>query len=400
MLTITNLQARQFLLRKQGILGEHRFVGKSGALDYIRQAGCIQFDPVDACGKNAELVLQSRVKGCTKAMLYALLYTDRALVDFPDKQLSIFPVEDWPYFARYRTAARENAAEFSELPALEVFARDYIREHGAVSADELPVEGDIFWHSSIHWSGDWHGKSNAARSVLEQLYSTGELVIHHKRGTRKYYDLAENHISSDVLSADDPYPDDFAHKKWRVLRRIGAVGMLWDRPSDAWLNIWGLTTDERHRAFAELLEEGKIFEVRVDGIRMPLYLRAEDRELLESVIAGDSVRSRCEFIAPLDCLLWDRKLIEALFGFHYSWEIYTPAEKRKYGYYVLPIVCGDRFVGRIEPVADAKTKTLTVKNIWYEPDVRPTKKLRGEIDRAVRRLAKYNDCTEIVDLTK
>lgn len=168
MLYISSRQARQFILLKQGLLGGYRFSGKQGALDYVRQAGCIQFDPVDACGKNAELTLQSRVKGFTKQMLYDLLYTDRALVDYPDKQLAIFPVEDWPYFARYRNMARENAAQFPDLPELEAHAKTYIRENGPVCSDELPVEGEIHWHSSIHWSGNWHGKSNAARSVLEQ----------------------------------------------------------------------------------------------------------------------------------------------------------------------------------------------------------------------------------------
>ena len=114
-------------------------------------------------------------------MLGELLYADRALVDYPDKNLAILPVEDWPYFARYRRTARENGAQFEGLGALEAQALDYIRANGPVSAEELPIAGKIHWHSSIHWSGNWSGESNAARSVLEQLYSTGELIIHHKK---------------------------------------------------------------------------------------------------------------------------------------------------------------------------------------------------------------------------
>ena len=112
MLTLSNEQARQFILLKQGLIGDHRFNEKQGALEYVRQAGCIQFDPVDVCGKNAELVLQSRIKGFSKSMLYNLLYEDRALVDFNDKQLAIIPTEDWPYFERYRRIARENADKY------------------------------------------------------------------------------------------------------------------------------------------------------------------------------------------------------------------------------------------------------------------------------------------------
>ena len=106
-------------------------------------------------------------------------------------------------------------------------------------------------------------------------------------------------------------------------------------------------------------------------------------------------RARLEFLAPLDPMLWDRKLVEALWDFKYSWEIYTPADKRKYGYYVLPVLSGDRFAGRIEAAADRKTGTLTVKHIWYEDGVRRTKKLASAVDGAVRRLAKLNGCSQI-----
>ena len=397
MICLTNRQARQFMLLKQGLLGGHKFTGKQGAAEFVRQAGCIQFDPVDVCGKNAELTLQSRVKGFTKRTLYELLYEERVLVDFPDKNLSIFSVEDWPYFERCRRAARESGKKFPEIARLREQAREYIAQNGAVSSDELPIEGDIYWHSAIHWSGMWGEKANAARSVLEQLYSDGELVIHHKQGARKFYDLARNHIPAELLDAPDPLPDDFAHLKWRLLRRISAVGLLSNRPSDAWLNIWGLKSPERNRAFEELLEEGKILEIRVEGIKNRLYCNAEDLPLVERVLGEEAYKARCEFLAPLDCFLWDRKLINELFGFDYRWEIYTPAAKRKYGFYVLPVLYGERFVGRIEAVADKKSGVFTVKNFWYEDGVRQTKKLSAEIGKCVRRFAKFNECREIRD---
>ena len=101
-LNLTLDEAKRFILYKQGLLGEHRFAGKEGVLDFVRQAGCIQFDPIDVCGKNAEVVLQSRVSGFTKKMLYELLYEDRKLLDNWDKNLSIIPVENWPNFKRDR----------------------------------------------------------------------------------------------------------------------------------------------------------------------------------------------------------------------------------------------------------------------------------------------------------
>lgn len=150
MIHLSNRQARQFMLHRQGLLGEYKFVGKQGALDFVRQAGCIQFDPVDACGKNAELTLQSRIKGFTKQTLYELLYSDRKLVDYPDKNLSIIPTEDWPYFERYRKASREGGLRFEGLAELEDEAKAYIKAHGPVSSDDLPISGSVHWHSSIH----------------------------------------------------------------------------------------------------------------------------------------------------------------------------------------------------------------------------------------------------------
>ena len=393
MLNISPEQARQFMLRKQGLIGSYRFAGKGGAYQYVRQAGCIQYDPVDVCGRNAELTLQSRVKGFTKQMLESLLYRDRLLVDYADKELSIWPSEDWPFFAPYRERSREHGKSFARIPELEKEALEYIRANGPVSSDTLPIEGTVFWHSSMHWSGYWHRESPAARSVLEQLYTDGTLLIHHKSGTRKFYDLAEKYLPPELLSAPDPCPDESAYRAWRIRRRIGAVGLLWNRPSDAWLGI-GMDSAQRSAAFDRLEEEGRILPVRAGSLRFPLYLLSEDLPLLESILAGqEDLRPRLEFLAPLDPMLWDRKLIEAVFGYQYSWEIYTPVSKRRYGYYVLPMLYGDRLVGRIEPKADRNAKILTVQNIWLEPGVRRTKALSARIEKAVQRLAKFNGCT-------
>lgn len=157
------------ILLKQGLLGDYRFTGKQGALDFVRQAGCIQFDPVDVCGKMAEITLQSRVKGFTKKTLYDLLYQDRLLFDYPDKQLSIIPTENWAYYNRYRDVAREGGKQFEGLDKLEELALTYIKENGPVSSHELPLAGKMHWHSQIHWSGNWGGRLNlgSALRVLE-----------------------------------------------------------------------------------------------------------------------------------------------------------------------------------------------------------------------------------------
>ena len=395
MIVLTKEEAQMFILAKQGLLGSYRFAGKDGAYAYVRQAGCIQYDPVDVCGKNAELTLQSRVKGFRKSMLADLLYKDRLLVDYADKELSIWPAEDWPFFAPYREHSRELGSNFPGLAELEQEALAYIRANGPVSSDTLPISGEIFWHSSMHWSGNWHKESKAARSVLEQLYTDGILVIHHKNGSRKFYDLAERHLESSLLAAENPCPDEEALLCWRVLRRIGAVGLLWDRNSPALLGI-GLKAEHRKAVFSDLESRGTILPARVEGIKTVFYYLAQDEPLLQAVLAGTfDKKVRMEFLAPLDPLLWDKALVAALWDYHYAWEIYTPASNRKYGYYTLPVLWGRDFIGRVEAVADYKNDTLRVKNIWFEPGVRQTGKLQDTLERTVRRFARFNDCAEV-----
>ena len=389
---ITKQTAARYLLMKQGLFGDYTFEGKSGAYAYVRQAGCIQFDPVDSVGRNAELTLQSRVKGFRKKDLYSLLYRDRLLVDYFDKELAIIPTEDWPYFRKYRDLCRRNGQRFEGLAELEEQAVAYIRKHGYVSSATLPLSGNISWHSSIHWSGDWDGgPTKASRSVLEQLYTAGELIIHHKDGARTYYDLAEKHIARELLEAEDPLPDVYDYSKWRVKRRIGAVGMLWNRGSTAFLGIREMSPADRNRIFEELYADGETVQVHVEGIRTVFYVLREDVPLLEKAMNSTDTSHRCEFLAPLDPLLWDRALIEKIFDYQYTWEIYTPREKRKYGYYVLPVLYGERLVGRIEPVI--VNGELVVKGIWLEPGVRKTRKLNQAINVRLKRFARFNDCT-------
>lgn len=380
---LTQREARKFILFKQGLFGDYRFAGKSGILDFIRQAGCIQFDPIDVCGKNAEIVLQSRISGFSKEMLYELLYVERKLLDYFDKNLAIIPTENWKYFERERENHRKWERSQEEIKEVHKKIITAISERGPLRSADLDLSQKVDWY--------WNS-TKLSRAALEHLYFSGELAIHHKSGSMKYYDLIENCIPGYILNQPEPYPCDFEHKKWRVLQRIGSVGLLWNRASDAWLGISGLKAEERNTIFSELLSEARIASVKVENIDYVLYCRAEDIKLIENIKQETHTKQRCEFIAPLDNMMWDRKLIKALFGFEYKWEIYTPAKERKYGFYVLPILYGDSFVGRIEVVADVKKGVLIIKNIWFEEGVKQTKKLLSEIDKCVKRFAKFNKC--------
>ena len=377
-LNLTLNQAKRFILYKQGLLVDHRFSGKRGILDFVRQAGGIQFDPIDVCGRNAELVLQSRVADFTKQMLYELLYEDRKLLDNWDKNLSIIPVENWPNFKRDRDWHLEHERSFDEIQQACEKIKTIIKERGAVCSADLEMSEKVDWY----WT-----TTKLSRAALEHMYFRGELAIHHKNKGIKYYDLIERCVPKKILDAADPYPDDFDHKKWRVLERIGSIGLLWNRPSDAWLGIGDLKADTRNKIFDSLLKEGLIIPVHVEGIKHTLYCLAKDA-IIAKVIDGEG-DTRCEFIAALDNMMWDRNLIKAIWNFDYKWEIYTPAAQRKYGYYVLPILYGENLIGRIEPVYDKKSKQLQVKNICYEPELKITKKIEAAVAATIKRFEQF-----------
>lgn len=379
---LTNKQARQFILYKQGLLGNYKFAGKEGVLEFIRQAGCIQFDPIDICGKNAELVLQSRVRGFTKKMLYELLYEDRKLIDYFDKNLAIMEASDWPYFERFREENRKGGRGRDEVDDVAEEIKAIILEKGPVSSKDIGFNEKVDWY--------WNN-TKLSRAALETLYFRGDLIVHHKNGTNKYYDLAENCFPEELLKAKDPFPDEIGHSKWRVLRRISSTGLIWNKPSSVWLGIWNFGSRERNLIFEELLKDNLIMEVSVEDCKDKFYCLSKDIEVIHEIQKDSKLKSRIELIAPLDNMTWDRNLIKALYDFEYTWEIYTPVVKRKYGHYVLPILMGDQFIGRTEVVADSGSKTLIVKNIWFEKKWKPTKQIYAELNRCYLRFMKFNE---------
>jgi len=383
---LTREEARRYLLIKQGLTGDCRFAGKEGILRFARQAGCIQFDPIDVCGKNAELVLQARVPDFTKSMLDELLYEDRKLIDYFDKNLAILPVEDWPFFARTREAYRNDTRSRELVDQVKGEVLEAVLEKGSVSSKDLQLKESVDWY----WS-----PTTLSRAALETLYFRGELVVHHKKGTIKAYGAADRLIEPAFLTAPDPNETEESYRKWQVERRIGSVGLLWNKPSDAWLGIRGLKGGARNEAFAALIAEGRIVEAAVEGIREPLYLRKEDVPLARQAKSPDKLKKRVEFIAPLDNLLWDRRLIKSVFDFEYKWEIYTPAAERKYGYYVLPVLYGTRFVGRIELVVNRKRRELELRHYWPEPGIRTDARFDRKLAERLERFARFHLCERV-----
>lgn len=377
-LKISKKQARRFVLAQQNLDQVHTLTGKSGVLAHIRRVGCIQYDPLNIVGNNPELVLQARVRDFRPEMLQELLYKERMLVDGWDKNMSIYQLQDWPYFRRRRRSAKSNRGRTvkSVLPKI----RKAIKQRGPLSSIDLDIDKIVDWS----WA-----PTRLARAGLESMYNWGELVIHHRIHTRKLYDFAKRHISEELLSAPDPNRTEQQFHDWYLRRRIGAVGLIWNKASDAWLGMYGKGSNERKATLDRLLRQGKVLELLVEDVSMPLYMRREDKGILDATLNSKRNAPQAIIIAPLDNLLWDRRLVAQLFEFSYVWEVYKPVADRLYGYYVLPVLYGDRFIARFEPGMDKKSGAVIIKRWWWEPGINQTKTLHKDLLRCFHRFLKF-----------
>lgn len=379
-------QARRFLLARQGLLGAKRFKGAQGLLAYVRQVGCVQYDPVDVCGKSHELAFLARVKGFSREMLACELYEKHTLLDYFDKNMCILSVEDWPYLAYTRQSFRNHTRSAEAVDAIASEVLNAVHQRGCLSAQELGIKEKADWY----WSS-----TSLGRAALETLYFRGDLVVHHKSGTVKSYALASDCLPAELLAAPCPLENERALQKWQVKRRIGAVGLLWNAASDAWLGVNGLNAQARNECFDALLAAGEIAPLQVEGIDKPLYLLSPERELLEACAQPLTSEKRVALLAPLDCLMWDRRLIAALFHFSYKWEIYTPESQRRYGYYVLPVLYGEGFAGRVEPVCDRREGILWVQRFWPENGFAVTNRFLWAMEDALDGLRAYHGLSRV-----
>jgi hypothetical protein len=203
---------------------------------------------------------------------------------------------------------------------------------------------------------------------MEALFVVGELGIGRRDRSRRYYDRIDRLVPAALLDTHAPEAEQLRH---RLLSRHRGVGLMAvGGPGELVLGT-GKAAD-RASMTAKLVEDGTLIPVHVDGFREVRHVLAEEWPLLEATEAPNlGTRPAVTFVAPLDQLMWDRRLVKGVFGFEYIWEVYVPAAKRRHGYYVLPILFGDRLVGRIEPRYERATRTLRIAGIWFEAGFKP-----------------------------
>lgn len=366
--TISKPTARRLAIARQRLAGTPPPATAESILNVVRDLGCLQLDPISAVARSHLLVLWSRLGIYDPADLDRLIYADRSLFEYWAHVASIVLTEDYPiHHWRMRNYIAGDSADpwsqrvrdwIAQNQGLHDFILAELTQKGALLSRELELDGvdPKYWVSS-----GWTSGRNISR-MLDFLWSQGKIMVSGRAGVQKKWDLAERCL-----------PDWTPREQWDIdqvvtiaaqksLRALG-VGTI--------QHIKAHYTRGRYpdlpRILAELEQQGRIVRVGIEHMPGTYYVHADDLPLLDRIEAGDW-QPCTTLLSPFDNLICDRARTEKLWDFNFRIEIYVPADKRQYGYYVLPILHGDTLIGRIDPNFERKTRTLNVQHVYAEPD--------------------------------
>jgi uncharacterized protein YcaQ len=374
LINISKDAVRRFLVNRQFFLKGR---GKEGTLEAVRHLECVQRDPISVVHRNHNLVLHDRVVDYEPSFLTQLLYKEKSLFEYWCNAKSIIPSGDLPYFRfRMKNPSKFHSPFYERIKRRRKKLSNEIslvlsetQKHGPLSAKELQ---------------EVKLKRKVATRVLNLLWDSGELMIHHVDGNARYYDLAER-----VLPCSKELPSLEEYESFMVKKYMKAYGLVDVRD---WRFSWlSMKAPQRRSIVSEMEKTDELTSVKIENVKNTYYALSEYTKLLETpkVPADKQVL----LIPPLDNLLWNRRLLSEIFDFNYSWEVYKVPEKRVYGYYVMPILSGANFVGRLDPKLDRKNRRLIVNSIILEKKAEPS--FLDEFAETLRRFQKSHNALEL-----
>jgi hypothetical protein len=395
--TIDRTTARRLAIAVQRLSGTPPRSSPKAVLGVIRSIRCVQLDPIAVVARSPLLVLGSRIAGFDPKHLERLLWRDHSVYEYWAHAASIVLTEDHPIHAWYmRQYLRDDGSAWNRRrlewmaanAALKRSVLARIRRDGPVLARQLSgTSATEAWRSS-----GWTNERNVDR-MLGFLWASGKVMVAGREGIQKLWDLTER-----VLPPGAPRErlSDVEVTRRAVDRSLRGLGVGTAK------HIKAHFTRERYPELQRVLVEferiGRIERVVVeeDGAPMPgtWYVHRSDLPLLERIERG-RWEPRATMLSPFDNLIADRARTELLFDLSYRMEIYVPKAQRRFGYYSMPVLDGDRFVARVDPAMDRATGRLLVRAVHAEPGVRTTRESGRPVAGAVRDLASWLGATEI-----
>ncbi len=398
-ITISPQTARRFVLGKQGLWPGRRWKGKKGTAEAIRVCEAVQLDPLNIFARSQDIVLHSRVLDYKPEYLYQQAYEDRQFFDYGG-WLAMYPMQDLPYFRYHMQSRARNEYVKYYVPGEHQQLLEQVRL-------ELRARGPL---GNRHLNGkrlanqSYRGRKETSVALFD-MWLSGELMIHHREGFERLYDFRENIAPKeyDYVVSEEKAEEFFARKAVSFYGMLREPGLKISLESDM-RRKYG--RDEVGQKLEQWIESGIFKRVQVEGWRDTFLVLAEDLPVLSSLEKGKiprgwkpketSTLEEVTLLSPLD-IVSARGRAKKLFGFEYIWEVYTPAPKRRWGYYVLPILYGDDLVARLDPKLDRKTMTLEILGFWHEDDA-PVKDIRfaDALAKGLIRFAKFLEAKKVL----
>ena len=399
--TTTLQNARRLAVAKQHLAGKRPDKPDSDdILEVTRSLGCLQLDPISAVAPSHLIVLWSRLGIFDPSELDRLLWSEKKLFEYWAHQASIVLMEDYPLYY-YMMRGYPDVVLRSLGPVWRARVKKWLGKNSDLRdyvLTELKQKGPLLSRqfedkTRVKPRGfGWSSWSDVSR-MLSHLYFKGEVMVVGRQGKQKLWDISERFLPSWVPRKELSEQEVQYEAVQRSLRALGTA----NESEISWHFLRG-----RYRNLKDTLKqleaESKIQTVDIaDG---PLgkgtrYIHSRDLQLLDELDSGNW-EPRVSLLSPFDNLFCDRARTKLLFNFDYTIEIYTPQNKRKYGYYVLPILYGDKFIGRIDPLMDRKNEKLLIKAVHAEPDAPKNKDVSREIRDSVEQLSEFLGAKEIV----
>lgn len=351
-------EARRVAIAAQQFLAAGRAPRNARAVtEVVRRLGVVQIDSVNVLIRSHYLPIFSRRGAYPCGLLERAAYEQRLLFEYWGHEASFLPVELYPLFRWRMDDARRGVGTWGRLrryatshEELVASVLEQIRERGPLGASELANGGKS--------RGNWWGWSEG-KEILEWLFWIGDVTTARRRNFERLYDLTDRVVPEAIRTLPVPSREHAQRELMLMGARAMGVGTARDLR-----DYYRLPAPDAALRLNELVEEGKLLPVSVEGWKQQAYLHREAK-----VPRTSQVEDVAALLSPFDSLIWERQRAERLFDFHFRLEIYTPAHKRLHGYYVLPLLLGERIVGRVDLKSDRQGGRLQVKGGSVEPDV-------------------------------
>jgi uncharacterized protein YcaQ len=388
---VTPTVARRLAIARQRLAGPRPVPDREGIMEVARDIGCLQLDPINVVARSHLLVLWSRLGAYDVKELDALLWQERRLFEYWAQAASIVLTEDYPIhswlmrrYPRPIYAHGRKTAEWLEAnQGLRRHVLAQLRRRGPVRARDLEDRSIRPWRS-----GGWTNERNVTR-MIDILWTQGKVMVAGRMGLEKTYDLAAK-----LLPEWTPRErlSDRELSRRATQRSLRALGVATARNIDRHFTL--NRYPDLLGTLATLERAGIIERVEIADRPGTWFVHAEDLPLLERIQDGEW-EPRTTLLSPFDNLIYERDRAELLFGFRFRTEIYVPKAKRQYGYYLLPILHGDRLIGRIDAAMDRARARLVVKATHAEPDAPMTLRAGRAIGGAIKNLAGFLGATAL-----